>query len=78
MPAGRPSIGVELHERVESVIRHHPELGYHSTAELVKDLLRRWLEDHEDDWKDPSVNGVVRRPSSETDSVAGTASAEYP
>jgi Arc/MetJ-type ribon-helix-helix transcriptional regulator len=47
VPAGRPSIGVHLHDRVERLLQAHPEWGYESTAELVKDLLRRWLSEHE-------------------------------
>jgi Arc/MetJ-type ribon-helix-helix transcriptional regulator len=58
VPAGRPSIGAELHRRVEGVIQRHPELGYHSTAELVKDLLRRWLEAHE---QQEAETNLVRR-----------------
>lgn len=36
-----------MHARVEAALRNHPELGYQTTSELIKDLLRRWLENQD-------------------------------
>lgn len=47
MASGRPSIGTALHARVEAAVRERPELGYQTTSELIKDLLRRWLENQD-------------------------------
>ena len=47
MASGRPSIGSEFHGRVEQYLDAHPELGYASCGELVRELLRAWLDDKE-------------------------------
>ncbi len=45
--SGRPSIGREFHARVEEYLEAHPELGYSTASELIRELLRRWLEGQE-------------------------------
>ena len=52
MSSGRPSIGSEFHARVEAYLKAHPELGYKSTSELVKELLRQWMRDHGNGFRD--------------------------
>ena len=60
MPYRKVSIPEEFWKRIENIVNKHPEYGYSSVAEFVKEAVRRRLDEIERDIREKSLARIKK------------------